>query len=79
MPEVTVELVDAFVELTKVAAPPDTVHNPVPGLGADPVNVTVGEVVHTALVALAVAVTGELTVVDPVAVVTHAPFVMVHV
>ena len=79
VPEVTVEVVDAFVELTKLAAPPDTVHTPVPGLGADPVKVTVGEVVQIALVALAVAVTGDLTAVVPFAEVTHAPLVIVQV
>ena len=73
------DVVDAFVEFAKLAAPPDTVHAPVPGLGAEPVRVTVGEVVHTLLVAFAVAVTGELTVVDPVADVTQAPLVIVQV
>ncbi len=62
VPEVIVAVVEAFDALTKVAVPPLTVHNPVPGLGLLPTSVTTGVVLHTLLVELAVAETGVVTV-----------------
>jgi len=66
--------------LVNVAAPPVTVHAPVPGAGLFPVKETVGVVEHTdVLLALAVAVTAVVTVTAEVlAKLVQVPLVMVH-
>jgi len=67
--------------LVSVAAPPTTVHAPVPGAGLFPVKFTVGEVEHTELLlALAVAVTAVVTVTAEVlATLVQGPLVVVQV
>ena len=79
LPTVSPETPDEALEMVVTTPVPEVVvHAPVPGEGLLPAKVAV-VALHNVCAVPALAVTGEFTVVDPVADVTQAPLVIVQV